>query len=184
MYIKRTVHFALIIAFLILFVTSMRIMRFYANTVENIHFGNEKILDLRFGYTLTDVNKYLAFLNAEGKNVYLNRFYLIDSIYPVIYAAFYIFSLSLLINICFPKTRKTYGILLLPVIGAIFDYSENFFIKSFLKDINKVNEFNVNISSIFTRIKFISIYTTFALILVFILIFVIKIFRNDVEWQK
>jgi hypothetical protein len=179
MYIKRTVHIALIIVFFILFMGSMRLMRFYANSVKN--YGNEKILDLRFGYSTIDVNKFIALLTDNGRHIYLNRFYVIDSIYPVIYSIFYILVLSFLIGLCFPKNYKILCLLLLPIIGAICDYIENYFIKSFLKDIIIANDINIKISNIFTMIKFISIYVTFILFLVVVLL--IKIIRNNVEWQ-
>ena len=182
MYLKKSVHLILVIVFLLIFIGSMRIMRFYANSVEN--YNNEKIFDLRFGYSTTDVNKYLAFLSSEGKQVYLNKFYLFDSFYPIIYTIFYILTLSLLLSLCFPNIRKANFLLLIPIIGSIFDYLENNFIKTFLNDVNGINDFNVKLSSTFTILKFISIYVTFAIMIILLVTLIIKIFRNEIEWQN
>ena len=182
MHLKRHVHLILVIVFLLLFICSMRIMRFYANSVEN--YNKEKILDLRFGYSTTDVNKYLAFLSSEGKQIYLNKFYLIDSFYPIIYTMFYVLTLSLLLSLCFPNTRKTVLFLIFPIIGAISDYLENNFIKKFLKDINEINDFNVKLSSTFTILKFISIYATFAMIIILLVTLIIKILKNKIVLQN
>ena len=178
MYLKRSVHILLTIVFLLLFIFCMRLMRSYAYSVEN--YNNEIILDLRFGYSRSDVSKYLAFLSNEGKQIYLDKFYLMDSFYSIIYTTFYILALSLLLPLCFPNIRKIFFILFLPIIGAASDYLENHFIKSFLKDIYEINDLNIRLSSTFTIIKFISAYASFAIIIILIIKLIIKIFKNRV----
>jgi hypothetical protein len=51
-------------------------MRYYANNLL-IYAKDEKILDLRFGYSVDDVKTYLDKLGHGGRNYYLNKFHLI-----------------------------------------------------------------------------------------------------------
>jgi hypothetical protein len=169
---KDKQYIILILISFILFITSMRIMRFYSNNLANF-VSNEKILDLRMGYSYNNVNEYLNKLGEEGRNYYLKTFHLIDTFYPIIYCSFYLIALSYLINKCFKK-RKYYILLLLPIIGTICDYGENIFINSFIKSYNNISQNAVIISNYLTRIKFILVYTSLLCIILLIVFLIIK----------
>ena len=72
----KNLHIILVFASFVLFIVSMQIMRHYANNV--MEYNNEKILDLRFGYSYDDVKHYANGLNDNGKNCYVKDFHLFD----------------------------------------------------------------------------------------------------------
>jgi hypothetical protein len=170
---KEKWHIVLIIISFILFMISMRVMRFYSSNVTN-YINNEKILDLRMGYSYNNVNEYLTKLGEDGRNYYAKTFHLIDTFYPIIYCAFYLITLLYLIKKCFTKNGKQNILLLLPIIGIICDYGENILINLFIKNINNISKIGVMISNCFTIIKFISIYGSLLIIMILILLLIIK----------
>jgi hypothetical protein len=147
-------------------------MRYYANNLL-LCAGEEKILDLRFGYSMDDVKNYLNKLGDEGRSYYLNKFHFIDTFYPIIYCAFYLITLGYFVKNIISKKLK-YLILVFPIIGIVCDYGENIFINSFIKDITNICEDNVLMANIFTKIKFISVYGSLFLIIILLAIFIIK----------
>jgi hypothetical protein len=86
-------------------------MRYYANNLL-FYARDEKIMDLRFSYSMGDVKNYLDKLGNDGKNYYLNKFHLIDTFYPITYCAFYLITLGYLVKNVLSKKWK-YLILLL-----------------------------------------------------------------------
>jgi len=165
----KYLHIILVFVSFILFIASMQIMRHYANKVTE--YNNEKILDLRFGYSFDDVKHYINGLNDNGKNYYVKKFHLFDTFYPIIYGVFYILTLSYFIWNFFTKYRLIKLILLIPIVGIICDYCENILINSFIKNVNNVSNNICTLSSILTIIKFIAVYLS--LLLVIILMFYI-----------
>jgi hypothetical protein len=162
-----------------MFIVSMRIMRFYAN---NLSESNNAILDLRFyGYNAEDAKKFLTEINETGRNYYINQFHVIDTFYPIIYCIFYVTILSYLIKKCFPKNKKLKILLVLPIVGMICDFIENILINHIIKNYDNSLENIVNISSTFTIIKFIMVYTSLALSIIFLMIIVIKKINNSVR---
>jgi hypothetical protein len=147
-------------------------MRYYANNLL-FYASDEKILDLRFSYSMNDIKNYFDKLGTDGKDYYLNKFHFIDTFYPIIYCAFYLITLGYFVKNVISKKLK-YLILLFPVIGIVCDYGENIFINSFLKDVINIREANVLIANIFTKIKFISVYGSLLLIIILLAIFIIK----------
>jgi len=165
---KEKVHIILIIITFILFMISMRLMRFYANSLPE---SNKLILDLRFGYNTDNVNNFLLELSEDGRNYYVNTFHFVDTFYPIIYCMFYLTVLSYLIKKCFPKTKI---LLVLPVAGMICDFIENILLNYIVKNHDNIMENIVNVSSIFTVVKFIMIYTSLALSILFLIVIIIK----------
>jgi hypothetical protein len=147
-------------------------MRYYANNLL-IYAADEKILDLRFGYSINDIKNYLEKLGGDGKNYYLNEFHFIDMFYPIIYCAFYLITLGYFIKNIISNGLK-YLILLLPIIGMICDYGENILINSFIKNVNNIHDDGVLLANIFTKIKFIAAYGSLILIIVLLIMFIIK----------
>jgi hypothetical protein len=147
-------------------------MRYYANNLL-IYANDEKILDLRFGYSMDDVKKYFNKLGYDGRNYYLNKFHFIDTFYPMMYCAFYLITLGYFVKKIISKKWKCL-ILLFPIIGIVCDYGENIFVNSFIKNITNIHNNNVLIANIFTKIKFISVYGSLLLIIILLVIIIIK----------
>jgi hypothetical protein len=166
-------HIIFIIISFILFIISMRVMRFYSINVTK-YIENEKILDLRMGYSYNDVNEYLAKLGKDGRNYYAKTFHLVDTFYPIIYSVFYLITLSYLIKKCFKNNKKQKSVLLLPIIGIICDYGENILIDSFIKTFENISQRDVIVSSYLTIIKFIFVYASLIIIILLTLGLIIK----------
>jgi hypothetical protein len=147
-------------------------MRYYANTLL-IYAADEKILDLRFGYSIGDIKIYLDKLGEDGKNYYRNVFHFIDAFYPLIYCAFYLITLGYFVKY-FISNRWKHLLLLLPIIGTICDYGENISIDWFIENVNNIHYGSVLLANIFTKIKFISAYGSFILIIVLLIMLIVK----------
>jgi len=164
--INKYLHIKMVFVSFIIFITSMQIMRHYANNV--MEYNNEKIPDLRFGYSIDGLKHYINGLNDNEKSYYINNFHLFDTFYPIIYGIFYIITLLYFILNFLPKNKFFKLILLIPIIGVICDYCENILIDSFIKNINTVSNIMCALSSSLTIIKFIAIYLSLLLVIVFI----------------
>jgi hypothetical protein len=147
-------------------------MRHYSNNLTN-YIADEKILDLRMGYSFDNVIHYLNGIGEDGRKYYSNTFHLVDTFYPIIYFAFYVITLSFFIKKIF-KNKIYFIMLLLPLIGVICDYGENIFINTFIKNMNNITEENVMIANYFTRIKFISVYSSLLLIIILMVFHIIN----------
>jgi hypothetical protein len=169
---NKGIHIILVFVSFLLFIVSMQIMRHYANNV--MEYNNEKILDLRFGYSYDDVKYYINGLNNNGKNYYIKKLHLFDTFYPIIYGTFYILALSYFIRNSLPKNRIIKLILLIPIIGIICDYCENILINSFVKNIDNVLNNICKLSSYFTKIKFIAIYLSLLLVIILLIYSICK----------
>jgi hypothetical protein len=157
-------------------------MRHYSNNLSNF-IANEEILDLRMGYSFDDAVHYLNSLGEDGRKYYLNTFHLVDTFYPIIYFAFYVITLSYFIKKIF-KSKICFIVLLVPLIGSICDYGENIFINSFIKNMNNITEKNVIIANYFTRIKFISVYSSLLLIILLMVFHMINKLRIRIDNRK
>jgi hypothetical protein len=177
---KEKIHIILIIITFVIFIGNMRLMRFYANNL--LKYSKETVLDLRIGgYNVDEARKYLNELNEDGRNYYANNFHFIDTFYPMIYGIFYIIILSYFIKKFFPNNKMANIFLILPIIGIICDYGENFFINYTIKAYNNISEIIINISSIFTIMKFITVYMSLLLSVVFLIAFIMKKIINGVR---
>jgi lysylphosphatidylglycerol synthetase-like protein (DUF2156 family) len=145
-----------------------------------MEYNNEKVLDLRFGYSYDDVKNYINGLNDRGKIYYVNNFHLFDTFYPIIYGIFYIVTLLFFIQNLFPKNKFKKLILLIPIIGIICDYCENILINSFIENIYDVSNNICILSSYLTIIKFFAIYLSLLLVIVFTVYY---IFRKYIKRQ-
>jgi hypothetical protein len=149
-------------------------MRYYADNV--VHNDNEKILDLRMGYTYDEVINYISGLTNDSKNYYIQKFHFVDTFYPIIYCAFYILILSFLLKNIFSKNKMVNIILAIPFVGTVCDYAENALINSFIENSPNISKDIVRISSNLTKVKFITIY--FSLFLAVSLIIYLFIMRR------
>jgi hypothetical protein len=169
---RKNIHIILVFVSFVLFIISMQIMRHYANNV--MEYSNEKVLDLRFGYSYNDVRNYINGLNDNGKIYYVNNFHLFDTFYPIIYGIFYIVTLLYFIKNAFSPNKSIKSVLLIPIIGIICDYCENTLINSFIKNIDNVSNDICTLSSYLTIIKFIAIYLSLLLVIIFMVYYILR----------
>jgi hypothetical protein len=115
------------------------------------------------------------------------NFYLVDTLYPILYFAFYVITLSYFIKRIF-KEKIYFIILLLPLIGIICDYGETILVNSFIKNINiteeNIPEKDVMIVNYFIGIKYIAGYLSLLLIIILMVLHIIIKLRIRMDNRK
>jgi hypothetical protein len=106
-----------------------------------------------FGYNHTEAQRLLGTLGEEGRSFYRDTQLLLDSLYPVLFAATYSLLMLWVINFGQLKFIVWRGLSLLPLLAGVFDYSENYFIFKILASYPEVPERLVSISSALTVSK-------------------------------
>ena len=138
-----------------------------------------KILDMMpGGYDLEYVMVLFDTLGEKGRQTYLFRQIPADMFYPGLYLVSY----TLLFCYFLKKTGYLQSMFfyfsLLPVIGGVSDYIENFGIITMLKQYPDITQETFAISNTFSVIKSSSTTFFFIALLVLIVIFVVKYFRK------
>jgi hypothetical protein len=138
---------------LLLFIISLVILNMIVIIGINPITGGEGLLDLRMGYTITDVENLFTLLGPEGRTYYLYQ-KVADAVFPISYG----FGIALLITYGL-KLRSAYRgylkfLTLFPIIGMIFDYIENILHISQILSFPNLSSFIISIASYATLVKF------------------------------
>lgn len=80
-----------------------------------------RLLDVRFGYTPEDARRLFEALGASGRNLYALTEVTLDLVFPFVYGGL----LALLVVNLFSRERTRF-LVLIPVLGVVFDLLENF----------------------------------------------------------
>lgn len=123
-----------------------------------------KILDLRFGYTLEEVNLFFELLGDDGRMLYAH-ISKADMFYPIIYGLLLMSLLSFLAK----GKSNLYFLNILPFIAVGIDFIENLSILKMLTNFSIVSMEMVHYSAAFTQLKwgFIGLSLSFVIILFF-----------------
>lgn len=134
--------------------------------------GTSDSPDSSFFYTPETLYAIAETYGEEGRAYYVRARYTFDVVWPVAYFLFLTTTLGILFR---PIRRSKWGtVILLPLAGLIFDYLENLstsLVMSFYPD--QLDVF-ATIAPVFTAIKWTSIYASFALIPIGIIVFFIQ----------
>lgn len=138
-----------------------------------------KLLDmLPTGYNIEYVNTLFSALGENGREIYLVNQIPVDMLYPFLFG----FTYSLLILYFLKKIDKfkTPFIYLsfLPIIAAISDYIENFGIILMLNTYPNISRNVVNTTNAFSILKSTTTSMFFISLIVVLIIFTIKRFKN------
>ena len=128
--------------------------------------GEIPCFDMNFLYSADTARSFLQALSAEGKNIYLHRQLPLDFFYPLCYGSFFIFAFVKL-------QRKLNGFAAIPLLLMAFDYAENACIEVMLRSA-QFSTHTAVLGSAFTSAKTILMYSTFILLIVFIIRTVLK----------
>ncbi|MGY5852294.1 MAG: hypothetical protein RTU92_01865 [Candidatus Thorarchaeota archaeon] len=162
--------------FLIISVVTIMIMSLAIVPIMDAESGNLSSLDTRFFYTYDDVTELLTALGPTGRLYYLYQ-KIVDSFFPIGYGIGLTLALGYLWKRNELKTSWSF-IILLPVIGAVFDYTENILITTQLVSFPVISEVIVNLAVIATILKWVFLYAAFALLFILILVVIIKSVRT------
>jgi hypothetical protein len=133
-----------------------------------------KPLDTRFSYSLSEVNRLFHDLGTEGRELYATIAGRVDMVYPIVYGALFILVLAYLFKKLSGHKSKLILIALFPILGMLFDYLENFNVLNLLKQYPNINEQQVALCELFTRIKHIVLFGAVGTVLISTVILLIK----------
>ena len=89
--------------------------------------GEAGSIDLSFFYSADDIFNMAEVYGEEGREEYILARSTFDAIFPLIFGAFLVTSISFLTGKQFEQDSKWLILNIFPVIGVIFDYLENSF---------------------------------------------------------
>ena len=116
-----------------------------------------RCFDMNFGYSPADAQSFLESISKISRHIYLCFQLPLDFIYPICYCVFFVLLIAVL-------SKKKTKLVIVPVILALFDYTENIFTVIFLnKPITNTNIFYV--SSAVTAVKTVLMYMCFLIII-------------------
>jgi hypothetical protein len=96
--------------------------------------GTQQPLDLHIPtYSVETAHKAVAGYGEAGRALYAQIQGTADVAYPIVYSIAFALLLSFLWKRAAPAAKWTYWLPLLPIVGALFDLTENFFIVQLLK---------------------------------------------------
>ena len=160
---KKVLYFFAIssaIYLVMLFITIPKVMAFA---------GGMKILDMMpTGYNREYVLALMEALGETGRNIYLYYQIPADLLYPFFFAASNCLILSWFLNKLRRLETRLWLICYLPVLGGVFDYSENFSIIGILVNYPAIQDNLIFMANVFTILK--SIFVTFSLTAILILV--------------
>lgn len=125
--------------------------------------GGLPILDTRLAYTFDDVNELLTALGASGRQLYTYH-QIADSLFPLAYALTMAFVLGTLVRRVSPENARTRAMVLLPLLGALFDYLENALIATQIASYPALSPAIIAVASAMTGAKWILMAASFAAI--------------------
>ena len=165
--------------FILLFFLFFAYMTFYLfpryQSQLNKLAGEEvQILDARFSYSISEVNNLFDKLGTEGRALYTIVIGRVDMIYPISYAVFCGLLLALLLKTIWRRKPQLIIIALLPVLGALFDYLENFNTLNLLGQYPNIEEQQVAWGELLTRIKQVILVAAVSLIVLLMIILLVK----------
>ena len=172
----------MVLAFIIPAIIVYFIMLLYTIPQVSAYAPGINLFDLSpTGYSFEYAIKLLDTLGRDGRELYLYRQLPLDFIYPGLFAG----SCSLLLSWLFLTTQKTNSKLFyfcyIPVAAGLFDYFENIFIVSILRDeasYPNVSEVSVSLASTMTIVK--SVLTT----AFFVLLIIGVILNLKKKWKR
>lgn len=136
-------------------------------------------LDIRFNYSDEEVLNDFQQLNATGREVYSTVVGRIDMLFPIVYGALFIFLLAYLLRQLFGNSHWML-LALLPLIGVVFDYFENFGILRLLNKYPELAAADVARAETMTQLKHGFLFLSVAVILLAgITVAITKIFYRN-----
>jgi len=139
---------------------------------------NLTVLDLRFAYTLGDVNTLFANMETAGRNLYQTMAGKIDMAYPLVYG-----SLLMLLFAFFLKKINRFKhpflpLIFFPALLTFFDYLENFNTLRLLKAYPNLTAEAVSWGSFLTSLKHIFSIVCLSLLLILIVFHLLNLFKQ------
>lgn len=131
--------------------------------------GGMKIPDVMpTGYEPEYVLTLFEKLGEQGRNVYLYQQLPVDLFYPLLFSITYCLVILYLLQKLQKLNRETYYLCLLPLMGGLFDYMENFGIIHLLNTFPAMSVSIIKLSAFFTVLK--SMVSTISFVVIIVLL--------------
>lgn len=141
--------------------------------------GGLKIPDMMpTGYEPEYIIPLLEKLGEQGRNVYLYQQIPVDLCYPFLFGITYCMTILYLLQKLQKLNHETFYLCLLPVMGGIFDYLENFGIIQMLSSFPEISIAFIKLSAFFTVFKSMLSSISFVVIIVLLLMLLRKKILN------
>jgi len=137
--------------------------------------GTTRSPDTSFFYTADDLYNMADAYGNQGRNAYLLMRFTFDLAWPIVYL---FFMLAVLVNLLRGFDEKLCNLLYVPVIGTLFDYLENIFAAITIGRFPKKTPIIADLTPIFTMIKWVMLGLAFILMVIFLIIKIIKLFKK------
>ncbi|MAM13875.1 MAG: hypothetical protein CML23_26160 [Rhizobiaceae bacterium] len=128
------------------------------------------------GYSFAEAQAFLAALSTQGREIYLGPQQRLDLVYPAALAL----ALGISLYLLAPFNRFWKGLLaLIPALGMVFDYLENAAVRTMLlAGSSGLQPEQVETASRFTTAKVIFDSAGYGLVLVFLILWALRRWRN------
>lgn len=140
--------------------------------------GGGKILDAQIGYTGESAVSQVAAYGEQGRKYYLSLIQTTDLIFPLSYALWFVFGVLWLVELLGLQSRASVLLVLPAVLAALFDYSENFAIRSLLTSYPASSVRTGALANVFGTLKFASIVIEIAIAGTLAVMFAVKSLRK------
>jgi hypothetical protein len=128
-------------------------------------YGSVDMPDMKLGYSYDDILQAFSSLGSAGIQAWLQA-HLLDLIFPLGYAFGMTFGILMELRISFPERKNIRVLALLPILAAFADYVENTLIAAQAAAYPNLSAEVIAIASGFTTIKWLLLYTGFAIIFI------------------
>lgn len=154
---KHLIRFARPIYFIplliLFFVFSQYLFPKYGKQITDIAGKKLATLDVRWSYSIDDVDLLFTEMGAEGRAIYQFVESRIDMIFPLIYGPLFFLLWAFFLKEILSKDSKLHYLSVLAGSTMVFDYVENFSILHLLRSYKQLSEGMVLFSATFTFIK-------------------------------
>ncbi len=154
------------LAFLVIFVVfSALVLPDQASRAE-VYSGDVGSPDTSLFYTAAELYRMAEAYGPEGRAAYVRARYTFDVVWPLVYMAFLVTSISWLVK-RLGLDWATWGRLnLLPVAGVLFDFLENFSAATVMARYPQTTPVIDHLAGVFTLVKWVFIGASFLLVLI------------------
>lgn len=134
--------------------------------------------DLSFFYTPTDLYRMAEAYGESGRETFIQTRLTFDVVWPLVYLFFLATSISWLFRQLFPPAVQLARFNLLPLLGALFDYLENFFNILIMARYPATTKLIDWLAPVFTMLKWVALGASGVLLISLLMLFIIKILRR------
>ncbi len=134
--------------------------------------------DTSFYYSPEQLFTMAEVYGAEGRQAYVQARFSFDLVFPMVYGLFLVTTISWLVGNGVDLASRWRNLTLVPILGVIFDLLENTFTSLVMLGYPGRRLIAAQLASVFTLLKWIFVYGSFFVLVIVLIIWVYKKFKN------